>query len=286
MGLSGKQRESRGAISTGEPVGPQSRVTRLGGYLGARVEGVDLSNPLDTSTVASLRSAFLEHCVLVFPKQHLTADQLASFAALWGELHLMPAKRLDENPHVIEFGYTPGGRRPATDIWHSDRSCEERPPMATFLQAQTIPSAGGDTLFASQYEAYEALSDGMKAMLGGLRAIHTDERFNQFGGPRPPTNIPGAAHPVVRTHPETKRRALFVNATFTTQFEGMTIDESQPLLTWLYAHCSQPNFTFRHSWSEGDLVMWDNRCVQHYAVADYCTARTMRRATVIGDDPS
>jgi taurine dioxygenase len=261
-------------------------VTRSAGSLGASVDGIDLSAPINDSTMDFLRTAFLEHCVLVIPKQNLTPDQLSGFAARWGELHMMPAARLDTNPYVIKVANNPARGKPGADIWHSDRSCEEKPPKTTFLLSRTLPSAGGDTMFANQYAAYDALSSGMKSMLEGLRAVHTCEYFNKTVG-LPPSQEPMSVHPVVRTHPETGRRALFVNAVFTTQFEGMTLDESQPLLTWLYAHCSQPNFTFRHRWSVGDLVMWDNRCVQHFAVYDYAAEpRIMHRATVVGDDPA
>jgi taurine dioxygenase len=261
------------------------RVTRLAGSLGARVDGVDLSVPLEDRTMDELRAAFREHFVLVFPKQSLTPDQHAAFAARWGELHLMPVARLDGHPYVITIRIEPERGRPSTDVWHSDLSCDERPPMATFLLARTIPSTGGDTMFASQYAAFDALSPGMKKMLEGMRAVHTREIFDKIAG-LDPSKGPRNTHPVVRTHPETKRRALFVNAVFTTHFEDMTPDESRPLLSWLYAHCSQPNFTFRHRWSEGDLVMWDNRCVQHYAIYDYREPRIMHRTTVLGDRPA
>jgi alpha-ketoglutarate-dependent taurine dioxygenase len=169
-------------------------------------------------------------------------------------------------------------------MWHSDRSCEKRPPKVTFLLSQVMPAAGGDTIFANQIAAYEALSDGMKELLEGLRVIHTADHFNTLVGLPPPTN-PGTTHPVVRVHPETGRSALYVNAVFTTRFENMTADESAPLLQWLYRHCGQPNLSFRHRWSVNDLVMWDNRSVQHFAVYDYAAPREMLRTTVIGESP-
>lgn len=261
------------------------KVTRLAGHLGARVDGLDLSASVSADLMDHLRAAFLEHCVLVFPNQNLSPDQLATFSARWGDLHLMPVSRLEQNPYVIQFKTGETDQSPGSDVWHSDRSCEEQPPMATLLLSQTIPPAGGDTMFANQYVAYDSLSEGMKSMLDGLRAVHTAEHFNRTAG-LPPSEEPMSVHPVVRTHPETGRRALFVNGVFTTRFEHMSVEESQPLLTWLYAHCAQPNFTFRHRWSEGDLLMWDNRCVQHFAVYDYTEPRVMLRTTVIGEVPS
>jgi taurine dioxygenase len=140
-------------------------------------------------------------------------------------------------------------------------------------------------MFANQYLAYDSLTPAMRQLLDGLRAVHTGAIFLRLAG-ADESAAPTAVHPVVRTHPETGRRALYVNAVFTSHFDGMTVEESQPLLQWLYAHCSQPNLTFRHRWSTGDLVMWDNRCVQHYAIHDYGDEnRVMHRVTVLGDRP-
>jgi len=266
-------------------LGQTVTVTPLAGSLGAQIDGVDLSKPLADAIMDLLKAAFLDHGVLVYPRQELTPEQQAAFAARWGELHLMPTldSRLDGHPAIVEINFR--GAKPSTDTWHTDMSMNERPPMATFLLARQIPPAGGDTMFANQYLAYDQLSDGMKAMLEGLGAMHDGARFGPAAG-LDPEKLPTSVHPVVRTHPETGRKALYVNAIFTRRFENMTVDESAPLLNWLFAYCSQPNFTFRHRWSVGDLVMWDNRCVQHFAIADYdSTQRTMNRATVLGDRP-
>jgi taurine dioxygenase len=264
----------------------QLTITRLSGSLGAEIGGINLAEPIGADTMAELRAAFLEHSVLVFPGQKITPDQHTDFAALWGELHFMPTlhTRLERQAAIVEVNYR--GARPTTDTWHSDMSMEERPPMASLLLAKETPPAGGDTMFASQYLAYDRLSEGMKSMLGSLRAVHDGAWFASAARVEL-SLLPTSVHPVVRTHPETGRKALYVNAFFTRHFENMTVEESAPLLQWLYAHCSQPNFTFRHRWSVGDLVMWDNRCVQHYAIADYdSTKRVMNRATVLGDKPS
>ncbi len=259
-------------------------ITPLSGALGARVDGIDLRD-VDDAVMTELNAAFLDHCVLVFPgQQGLTPEEQVAFAGRWGKVHhmLTPEACLDGNLAVLVLDFQ--GRKPPTDKWHSDVTMEECPPKATFLLGRTIPT-GGDTIFANQYLAYDALSDGMKKMLDGLNAIHDGQNFAKAGG-FDPSRFPSSLHPVVRTHPETGRKALFVNTTYTRHFENMTIEESQPLLDWLYDHSVQPNFTFRHHWTEGDLIMWDNRCLQHFAVADYGDQRrVMHRVTVLGDRP-
>jgi taurine dioxygenase len=260
-------------------------LTPLSGALGARIDGVDLGAPLGEATMARIKDAFLEYSVLVFSGQDkLTPAQQVAFAARWGEVHLMPTpeKCLDGNRAVLVLDTY--GERPVTDAWHSDVTMEETPPLGSFLLARTVP-VGGDTIFASQYLAYEALSDGMKRLLNGLFAVHNGDNFAAAGNYDPAT-FPSSVHPVVRTHPETGRKALFVNPVYTSRFEGMTAAESRPLLDYLCAHAVQPNFTFRHHWTRGDLLMWDNRCLQHFAVADYGSSpRTMHRVTVLGDRP-
>jgi taurine dioxygenase len=261
-------------------------VTLLSGALAARVEGLDLSVPPDDATMALLRQALLDHCVLLFPGQdRLTPEQHVAFAERWGEVHVMPTPEacLDGNPRVLVLDTH--GERPVTDQWHSDVTMEACPPLGSLLLARVVP-VGGDTIFANQYLAYEALSDQLKTILDGLNAVHNGANFAKAGN-FDPARFPASVHPVVRTHPETGRKALFVNSVYTSHFEGMTVPESRPLLKWLFAHSVQPNFTFRHRWSAGDLLMWDNRCLQHFAVADYGSQpRTMHRVTLLGDRPS
>lgn len=260
-------------------------IRRAAGALGAEVRGIDLALPLDQPLFAALKAAFLEHHVLVFPGQeHLTPDQISRFASLWGPLQTMPegSPSLDGNREVFVLDFE--GKKPPTDIWHSDLTLEERPPLGSVLLGRVIP-IGGDTIFANQHLAYDALSDGMKAMLNGLNAVH-DGHFWTRGGKFTIDQLPRSVHPVVRTHPETERKALYVNSAYTAHFEDMTQEESRPLLEWLWTHSVQPNFTFRHRWTQGDLLMWDNRSVQHFAVADYGTARrVMHRVTILGDRP-
>ena len=176
------------------------------------------------------------------------------------------------------------GEKPVTDMWHSDITMEPEPPLGSFLLARVVPT-GGDTIFANQYLAWDALSDGMKDMLDGMRAWHTGDTYASQGN-YDPASFPRSLHPVVRTHPETGRKALFVNIVYTTCFEGWSETESRGLLDYLCAHSVQPNFTFRHQWHQGDMLMWDNRCLQHFGVADYGSQpRTMHRITIRGDVP-
>jgi taurine dioxygenase len=233
----------------------------------------------------ALRDAFLQYGVLVFSGQgHITPEEHIAFGKQWGEVHLMPTDKrcLNGNRALLVLDWE--DQRPATDMWHSDVSMDACPPLGSLLLARAIP-VGGDTIFANQYLAYESLSDGMKKMLNGLKAWHTGDVYGKAGGMDPAT-LPRNVHPVVRTHPETGRKALYVNEIYTTQFEGWSQEESEPVLRWLYAHATQPNFTFRHRWTVGDMLVWDNRCVQHFAVYDYGKQRrTMHRVTILGDKP-
>jgi taurine dioxygenase len=269
---------------------------RLSGTLGARIRGLDLCFPVPANVLASLRDALAQHCVLVFPGQSgLSPEQHIAYAASWGPLHIMPSGHLPGHRELIEIaargGVAPGAggrdhetsQLARTDIWHSDMSFEEKPPLGSLLLARQIPPVGGDTMFASQYAAFETLSPALQHLLSTLRAIHSGEGYYRLMG-LDPDKAPRTAHPVVRTHPRTGRKGLFVNRVWTRHFEGMTVEESKPLLDFLYDHACQPPFTFRHRWSPGDLVFWDNRFVQHYAIRDYGRCdRVMHRATVIGE---
>jgi taurine dioxygenase len=261
-------------------------IRRISGALGAEVRGLDLALPISEQALAAVKRAFLEHHVLVVPDQgHLTPDQLSAFARLWGPLQSMPegSPSLSGNREVFVLDFE--GKAPPTDIWHSDLTLEERPPLGSVLLGRTIP-VGGDTIFANQHLAYDLLSEGMRRMLDGLSAVH-DGRFWTKSGKFTLDQLPQSVHPVIRTHPETGRKALFVNSAYTARLEDMTDEESQPLLSWLWQHSVQPNLTFRHRWTPGDLVMWDNRSVQHFAVADYGAARrVMHRVTILGDRPA
>jgi len=262
--------------------------TRLSGALGAEVRGLDLAH-LSDEQFAAIRAAFLEHHVLVFREQRLTPEQQIAFGQRFGELHVHPiVPHLDGYPPILAIPNL-GKKRTITEIWHSDVTFEEKPPLASILYAVEVPDVGGDTMFANQHLAYERLSPGMQRLLAPLKAVHSGGGLAAATRGRPGAEawkLQGQHHPVVRTHPETGRKALFVSRAFVVGLADMTPHESEPLLSYLYAHCTTPDLTMRHSWRKGDVVMWDNRSVQHYAVHDYGDARrTMHRVTVIGDVP-
>lgn len=251
---------------------PDLTVERLTGSTGARIRGVDL-NRLDEPTFALIRDTLLEHGVVHLPDQDVTPEAHKAFGERFGPLHTHPAAPGVEGHPEILLLRNYGKEHSITEVWHSDVTCEERPPAISILAARVLPGFGGDTMWANQYLAYDRLSEGMKRMIAPLRAVH--EGFGLE-----------ATHPVVRTHPDTGRPALFVNAGFTRRFEDMTVAESRPLLDHLIAVASTPDLVYRHQWSAGDVVMWDNRGVMHFAVHDYVEQeRVMHRVTVAGDRP-
>jgi taurine dioxygenase len=272
-------------------------VRPLSGAIGAELSGVDASRDLSKQTVAEVRQALLAYNVVFLRDQDLTSEHFLRFAGLLGEpieypmLEGLPGfpmitpvvKREDER---VNFG----------GVWHTDTSYQPTPPMATLLLAREVPPVGGDTLFANQYLAYETLSDGMKAMLGELTAVSSskkadgsatrEDRVRESGRAGAPDEI-SSEHPVVRTHPETGRKALYVNIAHTVRFAGMTEGESAPLLGYLYAQSVRPEFTCRFSWGVGSIAIWDNRCTQHNPINDYHGyLRVMHRITLRGDRPA
>jgi taurine dioxygenase len=224
---------------------------------------------------------------VVLPGRPLAPEQQIRYGSRFGELAVHPiVPHLEGHPPIIVLDSTRRENRGRTDFWHSDATFGERPPAITILHALRIPPAGGDTMFANQYLAYEGLSPGLRRMLDPLRAVHTATGLASAVGKDPGAFAP-VSHPVVRTHPETGRRALFVNVAFTSHFEDMTVEESQPLLDHLYRVSVRPEITFRHRWKVGDTLMWDNRSVLHYAIPDYgSAARLMHRVIVKGDRPT
>lgn len=248
------------------------RVRRLTGAIGAEVIGVDLKE-VDDAAFSVILDALLEHGVVVFRGQDLEPESHKAFGCRFGDLHTHPAAPGPEGHPEIVLLRNAGKDKTITEVWHSDVTCDQRPPSVSILRAVELPDYGGDTIWANQYLAYERLSDGMKRMLEGMRAVHA-----AFGLE--------ATHPVVRTHPVSGRKALFVNAGFTKRFEDMTVAESQPLLRYLVGVATEPDLCYRHQWSPGDVVMWDNRGVMHFAVHDYGDQpRVMHRVTVQGDEP-
>jgi len=281
-----------------EPVFQRIRVEPTSGALGAEIGGVDLAK-VDDATFDEIHRAWLIHKVLFFRDQALAPADQTRFAARFGELEAYPfIEALPGHPFVIPIVKEPDTKLNFGGGWHSDMSYQERPVKATLLYAIEVPERGGDTLFADMTAAYEALSTGMKRMLEGLRAVFTASKVHGAGGfyqnaDHPMAKRKDAAreqarflHPVVRTHPETGEKALFLDGPHVERFEDMRIAESQPLMDWLVAHATAPPFTTRFRWRPGSLAVWDNRCVQHYALNDYAGhRREMHRTTVAGDVP-
>ncbi|HEX2543850.1 MAG TPA: TauD/TfdA family dioxygenase [Ramlibacter sp.] len=274
----------------------QLTVKRIAGALGAEIHGIDLAAGLTPGEAAAVRQVLLEHQVIFLRDQPLDAAQYLRFAQAMGEPIEYPfVKGLPGYPVIIEVKKLEHERSNFGGIWHSDTTYLEQPPMGSMLLAREVPPHGGDTLFASQYLAYEALSEGMRKLLAPLRAINSsakadvsktrEDRIASDGRAEARKDYV-ATHPVVRTHPETGRKALYVNVAHTVRFDGMTEEESAPLLQFLYQHQVKPEFTCRFSWQPGSLAFWDNRCVQHNPVNDYHGhRRVMHRITLAGDIP-
>ncbi len=272
-------------------------IRRLAGTIGAEIHGVDLAKPTSAETAAEIRRAFLEHLVVFFRGQDLDLAQYMAFARSMGEPIEYPfVQGLPGHPQIIEVKKLEHEKANFGGIWHSDTAYLDAPPMGSMLLAREIPPYGGDTLFANQYLAWETLSDGMKRMLEGMQAVFSsakadvsktrEDRLKSDGreGARKEYE---AEHPVVRTHPETGRRALYVNVAHTARFAGMTEDESAPLLGYLYQHQVRPEFTCRFVWQPGSIAFWDNRCAQHNPVNDYHGyRRLMHRITLAGERPA
>jgi taurine dioxygenase len=272
-------------------------VEPVSGTVGAVVGGVDLSEPLEASTVTEIRQAFLAHHVLFFHDQDLSAEAQLRFGRYFGELDTHPfVEGTEAHPEVIEIITEPDDWLNFGGGWHSDVTFLDEPDLGSILYAVEVPPFGGDTLFADQHAAYEALSDTMKDLLDGLVARHSAGPQYAEGGystlsKSMKTKSPERAdrvvcHPLVRTHPETGKKALYVNPSFTVGIDGMRMDESMALLGFLFNHAVREPFTCRFRWSRGSVAMWDNRSVQHYALFDYRGHRRyMRRITVKGDRP-
>jgi taurine dioxygenase len=259
----------------------QLKIVPASGSTGARIEGLDLRFAIDDTTRARLREAFLEYTVLVFPRQRISSDEYLEFGRMWGELMRHPLFRHVEGyPEIIPV-INRGKARAVAEHWHADITFIEHPPIASILYGIEVPTAGGDTQFANQYLAYETLSDGMKDLLEGRRALFEGSVAAAIAREE---HAPEAEHPVVITHPETGRKALFVGSA-TRHFVGMTVEESRPILDWLLQHATRYEFTYRHDWSQGDIVIWDNRCTLHYAIHDYGDApRMLHRLTIKGEN--
>jgi taurine dioxygenase len=277
-------------------------VLPLCGALGAELRGVDLAQPLEEDALAAIRRAFLDHGLVFFRDQKLTADAQLAFARRLGDPEVHPiVNGTDAHPELVRV-WKPAGQSASFGVgWHSDNSFFERPSRATLLWGETIPPVGGDTLFASTERAFEALSPALRGFLAGLRAVHSARRAYdpalvgeaKYRGETPITYrwseavTAAVEHPVVRTHPETGRRSLYVNPMFTESLVGLAPAESRALLDFLFEHCARPDFQARLRWAPGTVAMWDNRCLWHYALDDYRDfERVLFRVTLAGERPA
>jgi taurine dioxygenase len=269
------------------------KIRRIAGALGAEISGVDLSRPLSDGVVAAIRQALVHHQVIFFRDQDLTPAQQVAFGARFGPLNIHPyVAGMADHPEIMEIIKEPEDRVNFGGGWHSDMSFLERPAIGSILYALEVPDYGGDTLFASQAAAYDALSPGLKATLETLNAVHSASREYSSAGQstqkRSSMSVAEAdgmvgeyVHPVVLAHPETGRKALYVNPAFTLKIEGWKTSESKALLNYLFEHCRYEAFTCRFSWRKGSVAFWDNRSVWHFALNDYPGQRRhMRRVTV------
>jgi taurine dioxygenase len=263
--------------------------------VGAEVSGVDLANPSD-SEMAQIRTAFRDHLVLFFRDQDISIDSHIAFGRRFGELHIHPASKdyqaeNDLPPEILRVHADENTYRVAGDKWHSDVSCDPEPPAASILKLHTVPEMGGDTLFANMYAAYDALSDRMKTLLDGMTATHDGgpnyrDRADGAGIDMSHKVYPRNSHPIVRVHPETGQKALYVNRVFTQRIDDIPEDESKAILDFLYEHTIKAMFQCRFSWRVNSIAMWDNRCAMHHAVWDYHpNVRSGHRVTVKGDRP-
>lgn len=266
-------------------------VRPLGPAVGAEISGLDLAEPLAPPALATVKDALAEHGVVFFRNLSLTENQHIALARQFGEINVNRFFGHAEGyPEIALVVKEPNQTKNIGGGWHTDHSYDEIPALGSMLYAREIPPRGGDTLFASMYAAYDALSDGLKRTLDGLRGVHSSRHV--FGVKR--GDLEGrignydaatqdATHPVVITHPESGKKALYVNPGFTVGFDGWTADESRPLLEYLYRHAARPEFTYRFQWREGSLAFWDNRATWHYALNDYQgERRLLHRITIDG----
>ena len=271
-------------------------VKPIAGAIGAEIEGVDITAAPDNETIAEIRQALLDHCVIFFRGQNFDAAQHKAFARRFGDIFIHPNYRgMQADNEIVMITREPGDEHIVGEDWHTDTTMVRQPPLGAILYGIEVPPYGGDTCFANHYFAYETLSPGMRRLVDGLRAVHSDR---MVAGPKAGRNAYRStkvredadwretvtSHPVVRTHPETGRKCLFVNAAYTVGFDGMTEEESRPLLDYLLAHGHRPEFTCRFRWENGSVAFWDNRCVKHLAVHDAGPyRRLMRRVQIAGD---
>ena len=261
------------------------------GAIGAEISGIDLGKPLGNQQFKEVHDALMAHQVLFFRDQKVTLDQHKAFGRLFGELAIHPNTPGPEgHPEILPIYADANSKRIAGERWHSDVSCDPEPPMGSILNIKQVPPVGGDTIFASMYAAYDALSKPMREYLCKLTAIHDGTknytRTNNLIGVPTNKTFPRAEHPLIRTHPVTGRQAIFVNPVFTMAIKDVPEDESDAILQFLYEHCAKPHWQVRFRWQNDSIAFWDNRCVQHIAMWDYFpNVRSGYRVTVKGDKP-
>ena len=259
--------------------------------IGAEIHGIDLGRITDADFRA-IRDALIEHCVLFFHDQEISIRSQKEFGARFGELVAHPNDPgVEGHPEVMPIHADRNSVRATGEQWHSDVSCDPKPPMGSILRMHTVPETGGDTLFSNMYAAYGALSDRFRALLDGLTAVHDGGPYYRevnrlIGRDDGGRAYPAAEHPVVRTHPVTGRKALFVNRMFTQHIVGLPPAESRAILAFLFEHAGRPDFQCRFRWRANSVAMWDNRCTQHHAIWDYWPAtRSGYRVTIRGEAP-
>ena len=271
-------------------------IKRVGVFVGAQISGIDLTKQLDEDTVTKIGQAHAEFGLLIFPNQKISSDDLKSFARNYGELTVHPfSSSAEDAPELIVYDQKEGNPPPPTDIWHTDETFRECPPMGTVLCSKIIPDVGGDTAFISMSAVYEGLSDKMQNFLSGLEAVHDFkpfktlfpethegiERLRKFEDMYPPS-----VHPIVTVHPVTGKKVLFVNPQFTIKIKGMEEDESNTILNLLFRKTCIHEYQYRHTWEQDMVLFWDNRCAQHSALHDYYPKRRkMERVTIKGGRP-
>ena len=280
-------------------------VKPIAGALGAEIGGVDLAR-LDDATFAEIKSAWLAHLVVFFRDQSITPEQQIAFAKRFGEIHHHPFMQgMDDYPDILEIIKEEGDSKAFGEVWHTDQMFNPKPAKATILYAKETPEAGGDTMFTNMYLAYETLSEPMRALLSGVKTFNVGERKKlgrtseittregRYAGNSkmaaklkdPGELVTEACHPLVRTHPETGRQALYLS-NHTQTLDGFKPGEARPIIDYLAAHAVEPEFTCRFRWQVGSLAIWDNRCTQHRALNDYPgQRRRMHRITIAGDAP-
>lgn len=274
---------------------PPFQVERLGVRLGAEISGVDLREPLPPATLHAFEAALIEHKVVMLRDQHLTTEQHVALSRQFGDLEVHPMRPQGEFPEILVLDNHKDNPVLSTDVWHSDTTFRKTPTKYTILRCQIMPKLGGDTLWANMEAAYDGLGSSFKTMVDGMRAVHDFQNFRVLFKNTDEDRaklrkmedlFPNPSHPVVRTHPVTGRKSIYVNPQFTLRIEGLKPAESRAILDVLFAQALVPEYQFRLRWAPGTIVFWDNRSTQHYAANDYYPERRrMERTAVIGDVP-